>query len=91
MRRVDDIFLGGYPSIDLHGVDRDSARVMTNDFIYENYLLGNSVVTIIHGKGSYVVKGSVHSALSKNNYVREYKLDNFNDGVTIVWLKLDKN
>jgi DNA-nicking Smr family endonuclease len=31
--KVYDIFLERYPKIDLHGYDRDSARMVTNDFI----------------------------------------------------------
>ena len=33
---MDDIFLSRYPKIDLHGYDRDSARMMVNDFIRDN-------------------------------------------------------
>lgn len=36
-----DIFLDRYPQIDLHGLDRDSARMVTNDFVLENVMLGN--------------------------------------------------
>ena len=46
-----DIFLDRYPQIDLHGLDRDSARMVTNDFVLENVMLGNQVVVIVHGKG----------------------------------------
>ena len=46
-----DIFLERYPKIDLHGYDRDSARLMVNDFISDNIILGNEIIVIIHGKG----------------------------------------
>ena len=36
-----DIFLNRYPHIDLHGLDRDSARMVTNDFVLENVILKN--------------------------------------------------
>ena len=36
-----DIFLNRYPSVDLHGYDRDSARMITNDFVMENVILKN--------------------------------------------------
>ena len=47
-------------------------------------------IIIIHGKGSHIVKQSVHQELNKNQYVEDYKLDNFNDGITVVSLKVDK-
>ena len=84
----DDIFLKRYPKIDLHGYDRDSARMVTNDFIDENYVLGNEMVVIIHGIGSGILKNEVHNTLRNNKKVLEYKLDNFNSGCTIVKLNV---
>ena len=88
MNKVYDIFLDRYPSIDLHGYDRDSARVATNDFIEENMILGNEMIVIIHGKGSGIVKNEVHETLKNNKNVLEYHTDNFNDGCTVVKLKI---
>ena len=82
-----DIFLERYPHIDLHGYDRDSARVATNDFINESIILGNDTIVIIHGKGSGIVKNEVHETLSHNKNVLDYKTDNFNDGCTVIRLK----
>ena len=84
-----DIFLERYPKIDLHGYDRDSARLAVNDFILENVILKNEIILIIHGKGMGIVKNEVHDTLAHNKKVVEYKTDNFNDGCTIV--KLDIN
>lgn len=83
-----DIFLERYPSIDLHGYDRDSARMCVNDFIDQNIILGNEIITIIHGIGSGIVRKEVHETLRVNKNVLEYKVDNFNSGCTIV--KLNK-
>lgn len=82
-----NIFINMYPSVDMHGLDRESARVLTDDFVKENIKLGNKKIIIIHGKGSHIVKQSVHQELNKNQYVEDYKLDNFNDGITVVSLK----
>jgi len=82
----EDIFISRYPKIDLHGYDRESARVATNDFIDENIILKNDTIVIIHGKGSGIVKESVHNTLKQNKQVAEYKTDNFNPGCTIVKL-----
>ena len=88
MNEVYDIFLERYPRIDLHGYDRESARVATNDFVLENVLLGNEIIVIIHGIGSGIVKNEVHETLKYNKNVLEYKTDNFNSGCTIVKLKI---
>ena len=85
-----NIFINMYPSVDMHGLDRESARVLTDDCVKENIKLGNKKIIIIHGKGSHIVKQSVHQELNKNQYVEDYKLDNFNDGITVVSLKVDK-
>lgn len=81
-----DIFIERLPQIDLHGFDQESARVKTNDFIEESLILGNREIVIIHGIGSGIVKQSVHQTLSKNKNVASYKLDNFNNGCTLVKL-----
>ena len=83
-----DIFLNRYPSVDLHGLDRDSARMVTNDFVLENVILKNEMIVIIHGIGTGIVKKEVHEALRVNKYVLEYKTDNFNSGCTVVKLKI---
>ncbi len=82
-----DIFLERYPKMDLHGYDRDSARMMTNDFVNDNVMLGNDTIIIIHGIGLGIIKKEVHAALRRNKYVIDYKTDNFNSGCTIVKLK----
>lgn len=81
---MDDIFLSRYPKIDLHGYDRDSAKMMVNDFIRDNYEMGMDTIIIIHGKGLGILRKEVHEALRVNKLVLEYKSDNFNDGCTIV-------
>ena len=85
--QVHDIFLDNLPKIDLHGFDKESARVITNDFINEAIYLGYKEIIIIHGIGTGIVKKSVHETLSRNKYVQSYKLDNFNNGCTRVILK----
>lgn len=90
MNYYDDIFLKNLPCIDLHGFDRESARVKTEDFILENTLLNNEKFIIIHGIGEGIIKHTVHNVLSKNKIVVDYKVDNFNPGCTIVRIKIDK-
>ena len=80
-------FLSNLPSIDLHGIDRDYARILINDFIYDNYKLKNEKIVIIHGIGTGIIRKTTHEVLKRNKYVQEYKTDYFNDGMTIVTLK----
>lgn len=84
-----DIFLKNLPFVDLHGFDTESARVATNDFINDNLVLKNNKILIIHGKGTGVVKKSVHDTLSHRKEVIRYHTDTFNDGCTIAYLNVD--
>ncbi len=88
MKKLSDIvFLDSYPSIDLHGLDRDLARVMTNDFVNDNYKMGNEIFVIIHGIGAGILRKEVYDTLKNNKKVIEYKTDYFNNGCTIVRIK----
>ena len=92
------VFTDSLPKIDLHGFDRDSARVLhgfdrdsarvaINDFINDNIKMGNQIITIIHGVGSGIIRKTTAETLSKNKNVEEFKTDYFNQGCTIVKLK----
>lgn len=87
---MEDIFLKRLPHIDLHGYDRDSAKVAVEDFINENIILKNEKILIIHGKGTGIVKRSVHEVLAKRKEIKNYYTDNLNDGCTIACLFVDK-
>ena len=81
---MEDIFLKNLPSLDLHGYDRETARVATEDFIDENIMLKNDKILIIHGKGLGVVRKSVHNVLSKRKEVTKYKnIQNYEDNQLI--------
>ena len=85
-----DPFLYNIPSIDLHGDDRNTARVKINDFISDNIKMKNEKIEIIHGIGTGVLRNVTQNALQSNKNVLEYKTSYFNRGSTIVWLKVDK-
>ncbi len=72
------------PSLDLHGIDRDYARILINDFIKDNYNIKNRQVIIIHGIGSGIIRKTTQETLRKNRLVENYKIDNFNAGITLV-------
>ena len=71
------------PTLDLHGENRYSAIYYTSLFINDNYKLNNKLVKIVHGKGEGVLKKEIHKFLRTNNLVKVYKIDCFNEGVTI--------
>ena len=84
------MILSSYPSIDLHGFDREYALFKVKEFINDCYKLKNEYLVIVHGIGSGILKNAVLSYLKTNKRVAEYKLDFMNPGCTIVRLKFDK-
>ena len=87
MSEIDDIFIKNLPTIDLHGFDRDGARVATNDFVDEAVLMGWGEVVIVHGIGSGIVKMAVQEALFRNKKVVNYHVYGGNVGCTIVQIR----
>lgn len=82
------MMFGNLPSIDLHGYDRDSARVAINDFIRDSIKQKNEYIIIVHGIGTGIVKRITYETLNKNKSVLEYKTSYFNQGITIVKIKI---
>lgn len=87
MKLNEVIFIDNLPKLDLHGYDRDYARIKVDEFIKDNYTMGIEIFTIVHGIGSGIVKESVHNALQKNKLVVEYKTFYYNSGCTIVQIE----
>lgn len=84
------IFIDNLPKLDLHGFDRDTARVAVIDFINDNIKMKEKFLNIVHGIGSGVLKKTVHEELRKNKNVLDFKTYYFNQGCTIVKIKFDK-
>lgn len=82
------IFIDNLPTIDLHGFDRDYARIKVIEFINDNIVMKNDVIVIVHGIGNGILKREVHKILRDNKKVIDYKLFYNNSGLTIVKLKL---
>lgn len=88
MRSIfDDIFVNNLPSLDLHGEIRSSARVLIKEFIYDNYVLKNNRVLIIHGVGTGALKKEVQEVLRVSKIVENFHLNPYNPGCTVVYLK----
>ena len=75
------------PTLDLHGEYRDSARILINEFIDDNYKLGYDKIVIIHGIGKGILKDEVKKNLKNNKKVSTFYIDFMNIGSTIVELK----
>lgn len=88
MQLNDIIFIDNLPSIDLHGLDRDTARVKVLEFINDSKAMKNEIICIVHGIGSGIIKDEVHNTLKRNKDVLDYKLFYNNTGCTIVKIKV---
>ena len=88
MELNDVIFVNNLPSIDLHGLDRNTARVKVLEFINDNKIMKNDILCIVHGIGSGILKEEVHRILKENKNVENYKLFYNNLGCTIVKIKI---
>ena len=90
MKHLSDvIFIDNLPSIDLHGYDRETARVAINDFINDNYKQKNNIFCIVHGIGSGTLRIATNETLKKNKKVVDYKTFYYNQGCTVVEINLD--
>ncbi len=75
------------PSLDLHGMDREITRILVKEFIHDSYKMGYETVIIIHGIGTGVLKNTVREILKREKMVKNFYLDFFNIGTTVVKLK----
>lgn len=75
------------PTLDLHGMDRDYAKLLVKEFLNDNAKMKIERVVIVHGKGLGILKKAVHEVLAKDKRVERYEVDLFNDGCTLVKLK----
>lgn len=80
----DVVLIEQYPKLDLHGYDRDTARVAILDFIKENKKLKQEIFVIVHGVGSGILRETTKQVLLKNRDVLEFKTYYYNNGCTIV-------
>ncbi|PJI09701.1 MULTISPECIES: endonuclease MutS2 [Clostridium] len=77
-------------SIDLRGMDSEEAMYKTDIYLDEAYMAGLNSVTVIHGKGTGVLRKAINDMLKRNSHVKSYRLGNFGEGgtgVTVVELK----
>jgi DNA mismatch repair protein MutS2 len=77
-------------SVDLRGMDAEEAIYTVDKYLDEVYLGGLNEVTIIHGKGTGVLKNAITDLLRRHPHVKGSRLGNYGEGgtgVTVVQVK----
>ena len=76
--------------LDLRGMNAEEAVMELDQFLDNAVMTGINVVTVIHGKGTGVLRTAVQTFLRRNKHVRTFRLGTYGEGesgVTIVELK----
>ena len=87
MSVADILYPNRFKKLDLHGYDRETARVAILDFIEDALKMQEEYVVIIHGTGKGIIRNTTNEVLKHHRNVLEYGLDYFNQGQTIIKLK----
>jgi DNA mismatch repair protein MutS2 len=77
-------------SVDLRGMDSEEAIYTVDKYLDEAYLGGLGEVTIVHGKGTGVLRKAIMNMLKGHPHVKRHRLGEYGEGgtgVTIVELK----
>lgn len=77
-------------SIDLRGQNVDEAMYNIDKYLDDVFLSGLEQVTIIHGKGTGMLREGIQSSLKRHHYVKSIRTGEFGEGgsgVTIVEMK----
>lgn len=78
------------PSIDLRGMDSEEARYTADKYLDDAYVAGRGEVTLVHGKGTGVLRKAINDMLKKHPHVKSHRLGEYGEGgtgVTVVILK----
>ncbi len=76
--------------VDLRGMLLEEALLVTDKFLDEASMAGLGTVSIIHGKGTGVLRSGIQKMLRKHPHAKSFRLGTFGEGengVTIVELK----
>jgi len=78
------------PEVDLRGMNSDEAEYVLSSYLDNAFLAKLSSVTIIHGKGTGVLRKAVHTYLRSHPHIKSWRLGVYGegeDGVTIAELR----
>ena len=77
-------------SVDLRGMDAEEAIYTVDKYLDDAYLGGLKEITIIHSKGTGVLRNTITDMLKRHNHVKTHRLGNYGEGgsgVTVAELK----
>lgn len=77
-------------SVDLRGMDSMEAVYTADKYLDDAYMGGLNEVTVIHGKGTGVLRNAINDMLKRHAHVKRYRLGEYGEGgtgVTVVELK----
>ena len=83
-----DVLTSKSPSLDLHGETTDFLPILVSDFISDNIILKNKYIIVIHGYNSNILKNELQKYLKKDKRVKNYYIDPFNIGQTVIELDI---
>ncbi len=83
-----DVLTSKSPRLDLHGETTDFLPILVSDFINDNIKLKNKYIIIIHGYNSDILKNELQKYLKRDRRVKNYYIDPFNIGQTILELDI---
>ncbi|MDP4089033.1 MAG: endonuclease MutS2 [Bacillota bacterium] len=77
-------------SIDLRGLDAEEAIYNVDKYLDEAYMAGLNEVTVIHGKGTGILRKAIGDLMKHHGHVKSYRLGEYSEGgsgATVVELK----